>query len=199
MAYQGTDRGRAITAEGLARLFATLSPDVEIAGREYDRLRRTLVRFFDWRGVTWAEECADETLDRLARKLESSAIDDLFAFARGIARMILLERRRLPEARSIEEMTRELPDVPPQPADPETERVESCLDRCLDRLDEETRALLLEYYASDGRERIAGRRRLAARTGLSDAALRSRVHRLRERIERCVRTCAAGKESEEMP
>ena len=45
---------RSITAEGLARLLARLHADVGQAGQEYERLRRALVKFFDWRGSAGA-------------------------------------------------------------------------------------------------------------------------------------------------
>jgi hypothetical protein len=58
---------RSITAAALARLLARLDPDAERAPLEFERLRRALIRFFDWRGAWPPDECADETLDRLAR------------------------------------------------------------------------------------------------------------------------------------
>jgi hypothetical protein len=32
-------------------------------------LRRSLVRFFDWRGAPYPDEAVDESLDRLSRRL----------------------------------------------------------------------------------------------------------------------------------
>ena len=66
-----------------------------------------------------------------------------------------------------------------------------CLDRCLDELQLDDRTLVLDYYAGERAEKIANRRRLAAGLGVSDNALRSRVQRLRERLEVCVRECLA--------
>ncbi len=87
---------RSITAEGLARLLVRLHADAEQAGQEYERLRRALVKFFDWRGVPAPDECADETIDRLARKLDETIVADVRHYAHGIARLVLLERRRQP-------------------------------------------------------------------------------------------------------
>jgi hypothetical protein len=81
-----TDDNRSITAVGFARLLARLHPDVGEAGHEYERLRRALVKFFDWRGALSPDECADEALDRLARKLDETAVDDVRNYALGIAR-----------------------------------------------------------------------------------------------------------------
>jgi hypothetical protein len=101
------DDDRTITAAGLALLLGRLDSDTERAALEYERLRRTLVRFFDWRGISPPDECADETLDRLARRLEEATrIDDVRSYAYGIARIVLLERRRRPALDSLDE-TRE--------------------------------------------------------------------------------------------
>src|SRR5699024_6433909 len=51
---------RTLSAVGFARLLGRLHSDPDIAAQEYERLRRTLVKFFDWRGAWPPEECADE-------------------------------------------------------------------------------------------------------------------------------------------
>jgi DNA-directed RNA polymerase specialized sigma24 family protein len=92
------DAGRGLTAGAVASLLARLGPDAERAGSAYEHLRRTLMSFFAWRGAATPEDCADETLDRLAARLDDGvAVEDVPRFARGIARMVLLERWRRPE------------------------------------------------------------------------------------------------------
>src|SRR6185295_15265897 len=61
---------------------------------DYERLRRRLLLYFQVQAPTDAEAAADETLDRLARRLdEGTAIDNLPLFALGIARNVLRELR----------------------------------------------------------------------------------------------------------
>ena len=190
------DDDRTISAAGLALLLARLDPDRDRAALEYERLRRILVRFFDWRGIWPADECADETLDRLARRLEgATAIEDLRSYVYGIARMVLLERRRQPafDPLPVED------EVPDRSIDPTTDdederqRVRDSLDRCLAEMPADSQSLLLRYYEGERHSKIANRRRLAAGLGLSEAALRSRVQRLRDRLERCIERHAAVK------
>ncbi len=182
-----TKDDRTITAAGLARLLARLHPDAEPAAQEYERLRRTLVRFFDWRGVWPPDECADEALDRLARRLEeNTAVDDIRSYSYGIARMVLLERRRQPSFTSIDD-TRERASAP-TPSD-QQQRLDDCLERCLAEFPAENRSLVVDYYRGERQSKIANRRRLATTLGLSDNALRSRVQRLRDRLEACLRAC----------
>jgi hypothetical protein len=60
-----------LTKEVFAKLLAHLDPDTERAGERYERLRLSLLKFFDWGGAHFPEECADKTFNRVARKLES--------------------------------------------------------------------------------------------------------------------------------
>jgi DNA-directed RNA polymerase specialized sigma24 family protein len=188
-----TDSGTSgLTAEALSRLLAGLHDDRERAGEAYEALRRTLVKFFDWRGATHPDECADETLDRLARKLDEGAtIDDPGRFARGIARLVLLERWRRPDARlrpADDSRLAQVPaPVPPEP--PEAQPRDGCFERCLGELPEEGRRLILGYYAHSGRVRIEARKRLADSMRLTENALRSRAQRIRDRLERCTARC----------
>lgn len=185
------DDDRTITAAGLALLLARLAPDADRAAEEYERLRRTLVRFFDWRGIWPPDECADEALDRLARRLEAEkAVDDPRSYVYGIARMVLLERRRQPAFDPFDAATdRPAPSLTAQ--DEEGERVRECLDRCLGGMPVDERSLLLRYYEGERRSKIDNRRGLAAALGVSDGALRNRVQRLRDRVERCMEPCLA--------
>ncbi|MGH9330319.1 MAG: RNA polymerase sigma factor, partial [Vicinamibacterales bacterium] len=58
--------GRGTASAGFARLLERLDPDPDRAAAAYERLRAALEKFFDWHGAWPPEECADETLDRLA-------------------------------------------------------------------------------------------------------------------------------------
>src|SRR5437660_11378605 len=98
-----TDPDRTMTAAGLARLLARLDPEMEGAARAYEELRRALVKFFECRGARPSDECADEALDRLARRLaEDTRIIDVRKYAHGIARLVLLERHRRPSLASLD-------------------------------------------------------------------------------------------------
>jgi hypothetical protein len=66
-----------------------------------------------------------------------------------------------------------------------------CLDRCLSRLEEEQKALLLDYYKDEKGEKIARRRQMAARLGVSINALSIRACRLREKLQACVQKCSS--------
>jgi DNA-directed RNA polymerase specialized sigma24 family protein len=187
MVQRGDARGPSPSA--FASLLGRLGPDADSAGLAYETLRRTLVGYFNWRGAATPEECADETLDRLATRLgEGVEVQDVPRFARGIARLVLLEHWRRPDAQ------RATLDEPPDPAaavGPGDDALHECLDRCLSELPSDGSKLILEYYVDEGRSRIERRRVLARALGVSETALRNRAQRLRERLERCITECVA--------
>jgi DNA-directed RNA polymerase specialized sigma24 family protein len=180
------DAGRGLSADAFASLLSRLGPDTERAGRVYEDLRRALVSFFAWRGAATPEECADESLDRLAARIdEGVAVEDVPRFALGIARLVLLEHWRRPGARHVP--LDELPREPKAPEPPDDDARARSLAGCLDELPAESRSLILDYYGGDGRGRIDRRKGMAERLGISENALRSRAQRVRDQLESCVR------------
>src|SRR5947199_10461635 len=82
----------ALTSEAFTKLLARLDPDRERAGEKYEDLRCTLIRFFEWRGAPFPEEHADETFNRVARKLDEGVeIKNVGGYCYEIARLICLE------------------------------------------------------------------------------------------------------------
>ena len=178
------------TDPGFARLLTALDPDADRAGLAYEHLRATLIRFFQWRDVHPADECADITLARLERKLgEATPIADVHAFAYGIARLVMFEQLRRPAALPLDVARDIAAPAAHTRAEQRDAAIRRCLDACLAHLPEDGRTLVLRYYEQEGRARIESRRGLAASLGLTDNALRIRVQRLRDRLEACLSTC----------
>lgn len=182
-----------LTASGLERLLVRLDADPTRAAEAYEALRLSLTRFFDWRGAHFPDECADETLNRLARRLdEGAAVGDVRTFALGIARLVRLEQARSPHLRQDQLDEQSIGSAPA--VDDDTDPVlQDCLESCLASLPDDARALILEYYQDQRRQKIDRRVRLATQLGLTANALRSRAQRVRDRLERCVRSCLAGR------
>ena len=175
-----------------AHLLDRLHADAAQAGLEYERLRGGLVRFFRWRCAPSPDECADETLDRLARRLAGGApVPDIGRYAHGIAKHVLLERRRLPVPVSLENAPEPATPWPSTDVDDENP-LRRCFDRCLMTMSDDARSLVLEYYVGERHVKIANRRRLASARGLSENALRSRVQRLRDGLQSCVYACTGA-------
>lgn len=187
------DDRRSLNAGALARLLAALHADPGEAAEEYERLRRALVKFFDWRGVWPADECADIALDRLALKLQDTDVQDVRKYAYGIARLVALERQRRPSFTPIDDVAPRRLAVVESSA---TDTTHDCFDRCLGELSEENRSVLLQYYDGERQAKITNRRRLATLLGLTENALRSRVQRMRDRLEACMRGCVPRAEAQ---
>jgi DNA-directed RNA polymerase specialized sigma24 family protein len=182
-----------LTQEAFDRLLASLDANRERAGELYERLRGKLVSYFECRDCPYPEEHADETINRVARKLESGeAIREPATYVYGVARLLLLEilKERAKRQSAIEQLSRAQPDSTAE--DDEDRRLE-CFKNCLARLDAEDRQLITQYYEGERRAKIENRTRLAERLAISQTALRIRAYRLRATLEKCVNKCLGKK------
>jgi DNA-directed RNA polymerase specialized sigma24 family protein len=181
---------RRLGPEALEGLLARLAPDRDAAAGEYRRLHRGLLAFFESHGSLEPGRDADETLDRLARKLrEGYVIRDVPAYVHGLARNVLREAWR--RARREEGAREVLRSLPPPPA-PDG-RLWDCFDRCLTELEPERAELLVAYYSAARSSNRAWRVEMAASRGLSLNALRIRVFRAREALRESLALCLTGK------
>lgn len=182
-----------LTAEAFAKLLAGFDSSPERAAAQYESLRTALVKFFDWQGAFFPEELADETFNRVARKLDEGAeLRDAATYCHGVARLVLLESRKRAENRRAEfDEATNIAALPEQLEMLSENERRKCLDRCLSELPIENRKLVLSYYQYDKRQKIDGRQVLADQLGLPLNALRSRVQRIRDRLEQCVKRCLA--------
>ena len=78
-----------------AALLSSLDPDEARAAEKYERLRQKLIIFFSSRRGPEPEESADDTLDRVSRRIdEGEPVRDVSHFAYGVARLVLSESLR---------------------------------------------------------------------------------------------------------
>jgi DNA-directed RNA polymerase specialized sigma24 family protein len=185
-----------LTREGLEALLAYLDTDRDRAGEKYEEIRHRLMKLFECRGIVPSEEPADETIDRVARRLaegEQIRAASPAAYFYGVARNVLRERWALQRERREGPTPGQLPAGPGPEVAAEIDDAEhrsACLEKCLDTLPAETQRLVVEYYRQGGgASKIVGRKALAATLGISTNALWVRAHRARSRLERCVREC----------
>jgi DNA-directed RNA polymerase specialized sigma24 family protein len=157
------------------------------AGQSYVAMHGRLVSYFARKGCRVPEDLADDTLTRVARRLrEEGTITGVLPaqYCYIVARFVFLEHLRSPEHGGVGLVG----DVPARRGGEEDgrERLLASLDVCLEQLDARDRTLILEYYSGARADRIAMRRELAAKLGLSPNAMSIRACRLRERIRTCV-------------
>lgn len=183
------------------RLLDWLDPDHEKAGQVYEKIRLWLIRFFEFNDCPFSEDCTDEVIQRVTRKLNEGVkvqADNPLTYFRGVARYVLLEYWKLKQRGPVT-----LDDLPPsaqpfvnpienelqQTMQAERERALACLPKCLAELPDEGRQLFLRYHQKSSGDNIEFRAQLARELGLEINALRSRITRLRDKLEKCIRNC----------
>jgi DNA-directed RNA polymerase specialized sigma24 family protein len=178
-----------LTQEGFDRLLAAFGGDRDSAGQKYIEVRGNLIRFFQWRGCPFPDDHADETLNRVARKLaEGEAIQNPSAYCIGVARLLLLEinKGRIREQQALGEMAGSQAAAGD---DAESEAMIECLRVCLASLPAENRELIIAYYEGEKGTKIENRKRLTERFRVPVNTLRMRALRLREKLQACVEQC----------
>lgn len=187
------------TQKALDRFLDRLNPDREKSDKEFERLRTKLIRFFEWQGCSLPDTRADETFDRVMRRLdEGQVISNLTGFVFAVARHVAKEVwREMDRTSSLDDKALSIPD--PTISNPlsklegeeEPDRRLNCFDHCLEAMSAESRNLILNYYQEDGRAKIDWRKQLAEQMGLPLNALRIRAHRIRKSLEQCIDDCLA--------
>jgi DNA-directed RNA polymerase specialized sigma24 family protein len=181
--------------EAFRRFLSWLDDGVDSNGERYVEMRRRLVSYFARKQCPAADDLADETLSRVARKLdEHGTITDTppARYVYVVARFVFLESLRAAERRQTSLSAADGgdpaldPPSRPSPDDEDEDNALDRLDRCLAQLAASDRTLILEYYAGTNEERIARRRALAARLQLTPNALSIRACRIRDALEACV-------------
>lgn len=185
-----TRRKWTLTQEAFDKLLAALGPDRERAAETYLEIRNNLVRFFEWRGCPLPEDHADETFNRLAKRVAGGEeILNPMSYCLGVARMLLLEinKERAREQQALSEMATSQAAF--EGVDERAEARIECLRKCLETLSPDNRGLIIQYYQGEKGAKIENRKRLVERLGIPINTLRMRALRLRERLQACVEDC----------
>lgn len=180
---------RELTREAFDLLLARLDPDRDAAGEKYEAVRRKLVKFLGWWGSDFPEDHADETINRVTRKLiAEEKIVDFNKYCVGVARLVFLEhvKERVRNSEALAGLARS-PTNDEHPGHREA-RFE-CYERCLQTLPEANRDLVIEYYQASGTDKAYLRQKLAEGMGIPLNLLRIRAFRIRNTLKDCVRVC----------
>jgi DNA-directed RNA polymerase specialized sigma24 family protein len=178
-----------LNQEAFDKLLVAFDTDRDTAARKYLEIRNNLTRFFEWRGCSFPEDHADETINRMAKRVaEGEEILNHSGYAMGVARLLLLEinKGRQREQSALAEIS-----AAPEAYVPEDDGESrlTCLRSCLETLSPDNRELILQYYQGEKGEKIGNRKKLLERLGIPVNTLRMRALRLRERLQSCVEEC----------
>lgn len=190
-----------LSNDALQRLLDWLDGGANSDGHAYVEMRGRLRDYFARKNCRPPDDLADETLTRVARRLEEEGITRAETPARYcyiVARFVFLEYLRDTKAHPM--VTHASGDIAPPPFAPSAadaaeaagtrDKVLDCLQKCLQELDPLNRRIITRYYIGSERVKIDNRRELAESLGLSQNALTIRACRIRTRLEACVRRCA---------
>jgi DNA-directed RNA polymerase specialized sigma24 family protein len=173
-----------VTREKFASFLEWLNPDPNLAGEEYERLRFRLCTFFSQRQCRFADELADETINRVILKVSEERIENKIGYCYGVAKNIFRESLRK------ERTHLDIDDVTIAAKDPEAQSFSNeCLDKCLEKLSPESRDLLLEYFSEAKQAKIELHRRISEGLAMTQTALRMRVMRTKQKLKICVQEC----------
>lgn len=172
-----------------------LPDEMEFDPERYERVRQKLIRFFAARRLPNPENLADETIYRALVSLKSGKVEPLelepylFRIAQNVA---WEEYRRL---KRIGEQVEWPPAIEPpviQIDQNEREAYLDCLDECWEKLEAEDRELLERYYAIErGADKIQRRQEMSDQLQIGLKALRSRLLRIRRKLEKCIEDCVS--------
>jgi DNA-directed RNA polymerase specialized sigma24 family protein len=200
----GIEKGHSTDRSAFRKFLNWLDLGIDSNGEKYLEIRRRLVQYFDRKSCASPDELADETLNRIARRLaEEGEIRGVtpIHYCYLVARFVFLEYQRRPDRSYVStEVLLSLPaSSPGAPGPSELDAAEireqrmKCLESCLQTLQAGQRELIVEYYRGERGAKIEHRSALAARLGVTANALSIRACRIRAMLERCVRTCCHEK------
>jgi DNA-directed RNA polymerase specialized sigma24 family protein len=173
-----------VTREKFASFLEWLSPNRDRAGEEYERLRFRLCTFFSQRQCTFADELADETINRVILKISEEKIENRIGYCYGVAKNIYREWLRKQRTHL------DIDDVVIAAKVPEEQSVSSeCLDKCLGQLPTANRSLLLDYFSEAKQAKIELHQRISESMRTTQTALRMRIMRSKQKLKICVQEC----------
>ena len=177
-----------LSEQSFESLLHWLDSDRDRAGKRYEDIRGRLIKIFSSRGCAEPDLLADETINRVARRIEEIAATyegDPALYFYGVANKIHLEQFRKHKT-----LTR----TPVVPAVNDFEQEYACLEYCIGDLPPDSRDLVLQYYAEEQHAKIVNRQLLAERLGIGLNALRIRAHRARLILRKCILSCLEDKQ-----
>ncbi|MCI0615300.1 hypothetical protein L0244_20095 [bacterium] len=179
-----------LTQNTFRQLLDWLDAGTDSGGHCYLEIRERLVFYFDRKNCLSPDELADETLNRIARRLDEEggiSIDTPAHYCYIVARFVFLEYLRGKRQKPLDDTYAAPPDLTEE--DAETELRSECLRKCMKNLALEDQELIRNYYRGEQRAKIENRRAIAVKLGITMNALIIRACRIRDKLQICVSKC----------
>ena len=177
-----------LTKESFDNLLLHLDSERDKAGEKYKVLWGKLLNYFEWQNNDDPQALADETINRVARRLmEGEEIIDINSYCRGVARRVASENRKAREREHSAVAEYALLARPQEDAG--ISSLSECYEKCLRKLTVKEHDLIVKYYTVDEHSMVGARKLLAVEMSVPLNALRIRVFRIRGKLEECVNNC----------
>jgi DNA-directed RNA polymerase specialized sigma24 family protein len=180
-----------ITPDDFDALLALFSDDREVAGEKYEVIRSGLVRYFQFKGCSDPLSLADETINRVASKVDtfdSLRSMNITSYFYGFASNILLEYRRTAKRNiSITETEFAIAAVAQEPGEMDDET--HCLMKCIATLPVSEQEMIVEYYACEREDKKKIRKQMCDRIECTAATLHTKIFRIKTALRACVENC----------
>ena len=183
-----------LTPEALDSLLCSLNHNRDRAAEKYEDIRRRLIKYFECRRCQFPEDQADETINRVARKISDGCeiwTSDPASYFYGVARYVLKEYWSSPDRdflpldslTTVAHTAGQPPSIDSLQSERSMESRLQALDHCIQELSPEDRDALLQYYQGEKGDKVRNRKNLARQLAIPVNALRIKVHRIRKRLE----------------
>ena len=183
-----------LTQRAFQQLLNWFDQGTDSGGQRYVEIRRRLVLYFDRKNCASPEELADETLNRVTRRLEEEGTitgDAPAQYCYIVARFVLLEHLR--QQNRQKSVDTDLPaPLDASDQEQEAEQRSDSLQKCMQKLPSEDRELIVGYYQGETRTKIENRRKMAKKLGFTMNALSIRAYRIRSKLESCMHKLLGG-------
>lgn len=190
-------RDSELPPESFEEILAWLNPDRELAGVMYVQLHDNLTKIFMWRRCSDPEGMTDEVFDRVAKRVGTvrpTYEGDPRLYFRAVANNLIKENlKKIGTHVSLEDVDLSTRQTTENENEEELIAREDCLQSCLQELGSDKRDLIRNYYAKQKQAKIDYRSELAQKLGISLPALRVKVFRIRESLEKCIDRCLKTK------
>jgi RNA polymerase sigma factor (sigma-70 family) len=176
--------------------FEMLLKSLESSGADYVAVRDRIHKLLLCNRVREAdiEDLIDKAFDRTAKRIEEGVeVRNPVSYITQVARYLVMEYWDSPERR-VDGSDSEQSFLDGLKRGDENDRTElegrlECLEKCAAGLPEAERQRVIDYYYDERRVKINNRKRIAEGLGISLNNLRVRMHRTREKLEKCILAC----------
>lgn len=172
-----------LTKHNFETLLEWLNTDREIAGQKYETIRFRLKKFFYGRGCTHAEELADETIDRVIKKidfLQNNYCGEPILYFQAVAKKVFLEYTRKQKEKELPENLADHSRFDNR----EIEDLYSCLTESLNQIPAQQRRFILEYYSGEKKDKMQRCQQISRDKNITYPAMRVQAYRIRNKLQK---------------